>query len=340
MKIIISLFLLFTFSPQLLFSQDRKVINNESTHFQIRDKAEKIDFIVFDPEVKDKKPVFLWCQGSLPYPLYVNSKKDGLWVIGGGISNFDVKTIKKYYHLIIISMPNTPVIAEEDQINDSYWYFGNSKDKNEPSDDFIKSDYLENYVHRAIKVLKFLRKQDWVDSSKLIVAGHSQGSKVATKVAAAYKPVSKLGVFGANPFGRIDQNIRDYRKDAEKNAITWPEAEKGIEKEYQLYREANNPEMVRKKPYLLSWKSFSEPLIDDWLAFNRPIYMAYGTHDIASDLCDLVPLYFIRAHKNNLTYKRYLNTDHNFFEVESGETHHDKPHWEEAMNSFIQWTIQ
>lgn len=334
-----SLSLTFFLSFQLFFSQNRKVINNESTHFQISDRSENIDFIVVDPKLETKKPIFLWCQGSLPYPLYVNSKS-GIWLIGGGITNFDVKNIKKYYHLVIVSMPTTPVIAEENQINDSYWYIGNSKDKDEPSEDFIKADYLENYTSRAIRVLKFLKKQDWVDNSQLIVAGHSQGSKVATKITAEYQPVSKLGVFGANPFGRIDQNIRDYRKDAEKNTITWADAEKGIEKQYQLYKEANDPEILKNKPSLLSWKSFSIPLLDDWLSFNKPIYMAYGTHDIASDLCDLVPLYFIRAHKDNLTYKRYLNMDHNFFEMENGEPNHDKPHWEQVMNRFIEWTIQ
>lgn len=340
MKLFIkSLFLLFILFFQSFFTQKRNIINNESTHFQLPNRSENIDFIVVDSKLDTKKPIFLWCQGSLPYPLYVNSK-DGIWMIGGGITNFDVNEIKKHYHLVVISMPKTPVIAEENQINDSYWYFGTSKDKDEPMDDFIRADYLENYVNRAIKVLRFLKKQDWVDSSKLIVAGHSQGSKIATKIASEYQPVSKLGLFGANPFGRIDQNIRDYRKDAERGTMSWTDAEKGMEAEYQLYRDANNPEMIKSKPHLLSWKSFSVPLIDDWLAFNKPIYMAYGTHDIASDLCDLVPLYFIRAHKNNLTYKRYLNTDHNFFDMENGNPNHDNPHWKEVMNNFVDWTIQ
>ncbi|WP_160136338.1 hypothetical protein [Chryseobacterium sp. c4a] len=113
-----------------------------------------------------------------------------------------------------------------------------------------------------------------------------------------------------------------------------------IAEQYQLYKDANDPEILKKKPSLLSWKSFSVPLLDDWLAFNKPIYMAYGSNDIASDLCDLVPLYFIRAYKNNLTYKRYLNTDHHFFEVENGEPNHDQPHWEEVMNRFVEWAIQ
>ena len=67
----------------------------------------------------------------------------------------------------------------------------------------------------------FLRKQKWVDNSKLIVAGHSQGSKVATVIALNNKKVTHLGLFGANPFGRIDQNIRNYINEDEIKEITW-----------------------------------------------------------------------------------------------------------------------
>ena len=337
-KLIFTLNLLFIFT--INFGQKLDVINDESTHFQIRGDKEKIDFIVYETKLETKKPIFLWCQGSLPYPLYVNSK-EGIWMIGGGIKNFNIKNIVKNYHLVIISMPKTPVIANENQINERYWYFGNSKDRNSVTSEFNQADYLENYTNRAIKVLKFLKKQKWVDNSKLIVAGHSQGSKVATKVAKNYKKVSKLGLFGANPFGRIDQDIRDYRKDAEDKLISWEDANNKIEKRYQYYENANNPEKIKENPDLLAWKSFSEPLIDDWLEIKKPIYLAYATNDIASDLCDLVPLYFIRAHQTNLTYKRYLNMEHNFFEVNpDGSPNHDKPHWEEVMDSFVSWTLK
>lgn len=326
---------------KLIFSQQGKIINNQSTQFVIEDKEDNIEFIVFDTKLDSRKPILLWCQGSLPYPLYVDSKQDGLWLIGGGISNFDIPTITNNYHLVIISMPKTTLIANEKDINNSYWYFGNSKDKNVPTLEFQKADYLENYVNRAIKVLKFLKKQDWVDNSKLIVAGSSQGSKVATKIAAANKNVSKLGLFSVNPFGRIDQNIRQARKKAEQKIISWEDADKEIEKEYQILKDANNPNIAKKDPSLLAWKSFSVPLLDDWLLFDKPIYLAYGTHDIASDLNDVVPLFFIQKGKNNLTYKRYLNLDHNFFEVdEKGRPNHEKPHWEEAMNTFIEWTLK
>ncbi|NMR35051.1 hypothetical protein HIO71_12725 [Chryseobacterium aquaticum] len=332
--------LIFLFFFHFTFSQKGKIINNQSTSFEILDKNEKIEFIVFDTELTEKKPVLLWCQGSLPYPIYGNSKEEGIWLIGGGITNFDISNIVKNYHLVIISMPKTPLVADEKEINESYWYFGNSNDKNIPTTEFQKADYLENYVNRGLKVLKFLKKQNWVDNSKLIVAGHSQGSKVATKIAIENKNVSKLGLFSANPFGRIDQNIRSYRKDAEQKLISWKEADKKIEEEYQTFKDANNPKILKEKPELLAWKSFSIPLIDDWINFNKPIYLAYGTNDIASDLNDIVPLYFIRGHKDHLTLKRYLNLEHNFFEVEEGKANHEKPHWENVMNEFINWTLQ
>lgn len=334
LAILLSFFILF------ISAQNASVINNQSTLFKLKDHKSQIEFLVFDTELNKQKPAFLWCQGSLPYPLYVNSKEEGLWLIGGGISNFDLENIKKHYHLVVIAMPETPAIAEDKDINESYWYIGNSTNKNQPSTDFQKADYLENYVERAQKVLKFLKKQSWIDNGKLIIAGSSQGSKVASRIAAANKDVSKLGLFSANPFGRIDQMIRQHRKDAEQNKISWKEADERIAEEYKLIRDANNPKKVMENPGLIAWKSFSVPLLDDWLNFGKPIYLAYGTHDIASDLNDLVPVYFIQNNNHNLTLKRYLNLEHNFFEMENGITNHEKPHWPEIMNEFIEWTLK
>ena len=77
MKLNIFIFLLVV---NFAFGQKGNVINKESTSFQIKDKNENIDFIIFDTKLDSKKPVFLWCQGSLPYPLYVDSK-EGIWLI-------------------------------------------------------------------------------------------------------------------------------------------------------------------------------------------------------------------------------------------------------------------
>ncbi|MCC6412925.1 MAG: alpha/beta hydrolase, partial [Saprospiraceae bacterium] len=49
---------------------------------------------------------------------------------------------------------------------------------------------------------------------------------------------------------------------------------------------------------------------------------------------------FIQHGKSNLTHKRYLNMEHNFFEVgEDGRADHTKGHWKEVMQAFLDWTV-
>jgi pimeloyl-ACP methyl ester carboxylesterase len=329
------------FLVQISFGQNLNIINNQAIQFSLKQKKDTIDFILIDTKLDEIKPIFLFCQGSLPLPLFVKPEKEKMWMIGGGITNFDLNEIKKKYHLIVISMPKTPVIVNEKNLNESYCYIPNPKQPDEFDKDYVKSDYLENYENRAEIVLKFLRKQNWVDNSKLIVAGHSQGSKVATLIALNNKQVTSLGLFGANPFGRIDQNIRDYRKSAESKQMTWEEADERIEQTYEMFKDSYDEKILIENPNLLAWKSFSRPLINDWLKIKIPTYLAYGTNDIASDLCDLVPLFYIQNSKTNLTYKRYLNLEHNFFEVkENGRANYEKEHWKEVMNEFIKWTLK
>lgn len=332
-----SIILLFQFS----FAQQGKIINKEATHFSLKNDNDIIDFIVIDTVLTSKKPVFLFCQGSLPIPLFVQPENEPIWMIGGGITNFDVTEIKKNYHLVVISMPKTPVIVPEKKLNESYCYIPNSSDPEKFDAEYVLSDYLENYQKRGNAVLKFLLKQKWVDNSKLILAGHSQGSKVASAITISNKKVTHLGLFGANPFGRIDQLIRKYRKEAEAKKITWAEADEKINDKYQMFRDAYNNDSLKKDPSLLSWKSFSKPQINDWLKIKIPTYLAYGTHDIASDLCDLVPVFYIQNSKNNLTYKRYNNLEHNFFEINDDESvNYDKGHWPEVMSEFLKWTLK
>ncbi|MFD2555475.1 alpha/beta hydrolase family protein [Sphingobacterium tabacisoli] len=337
-KVVILMILLIC-SYSVGFSQDKRIINQETTSFTLGKGVDSTTFLVIDKDVKERKPIFLWCQGSLPLPLYINFEKEGPWMMAGGISNFDYQEIVKHYHLVVVSMPHTPLMVNENQVNNSYWYFGNSEDKNIPTQEFQEADYLENYTNRAIEVLDFLKEQDWVDNSKLVVAGHSQGSKIALDIAMKYNRISKLGLFGFNAFGRIDQLVRQARKDAENKIISWEQANEKIEGLYQFYREANDAQKRKEDSNLVAWHSFSKPTIDYLVKLEKPIYLAYGTADIISDLCDLIPLYFIREHKDNLTYRRYANLEHNFFEVNEGKADHSKPHWKEVMHSFVEWSL-
>lgn len=319
--------------PQLIFAQNFTLINNQATLFHLDDD---INFVVIDNDISETKPIFLWCQGSLPYPLFVELENDKIFMIAGGITNFDYAKIIENYHLVIISMPKTPAIAKQSELNDSFWY---SEDKIKPTDEFLQNDYLENYVNRANKVLEFLDTQAWADHSKTVVAGHSQGAKVGVAIANANPNITHLGLFSPNPFGRIDQSIRQARKDAASKRISWEEAEEQINETYDFYREIYSKEQLNSKPELIPWKSFSEPFIEELSALKIPVYIAYGTEDTTSDLCDLIPLYFIRKqNEHHLNLKRYFGMEHNFFEIDENDNpDYEKAHWVEVMSHFLEW---
>ena len=334
----ITFILLIIIYSNITFGQSGRIIDNKVTMFSLEESNDTIDFIIVDTLLNKRKPIFLWCQGSLPLPLFFEIENYGNYFSGGGISNFDYQEIVENYHLIVISMPKIPVVGKKENLNNQYLHVPNLEKPNEFSLEYIKADYLENYVNRANTVLNYLKDKKWIDTTKLVVSGHSQGTKVATKIAGANKSVTHLGLFGANPFGRIDQMIRTARFNAQIGKISWAAADSSINRYYQLYKNAYNVDSLKVDPGLIAWKSFSETFYDDWLNLNIPIYLAYGTEDRVSDLCDLVPLFFIEQGKDNLTLKRYIGLEHNFFEVnEEGKVNHKKKHWEDVMSAFISW---
>jgi pimeloyl-ACP methyl ester carboxylesterase len=235
-------------------------------------------------------------------------------------------------------MPKTPVLAKKEHLNKDYLYIPNSDQPNRFLPEYVEADYLENYVNRASSVLSFLKKQNWVSFEKLVVAGHSQGTKIATKIAVQNHGVTHLGLFSPNPFGRIDQYVREARLNAQLGKISWGKADSLMNETYEFYHQIHNEDSLKINPNLKAWKSFNETYYDDWLTLNIPIYLVYGTEDRSADLCDMVPLFFIEKDQNNLTLKRYIGLEHNFFEVsENGRANHEKGHWEEVMQGFVKW---
>lgn len=322
-----------------LAAQEAIPIENKALHFQIGDKNDPIDFILADSSLSEKKPIFLFCQGSLPIPLFIQIKGRGLFMQGGGIANFDQEKIREHYHLLVISMPHTPVMVKQEELAPNFAYGPDPENPAAPSKDYLKADYLENYVLRAQKVLDFLMKQPWVNPDRVVLAGHSQGSKVAARLAKVDDRISHLGLFSPNPFGRIDQFVRQARWEVETGKKDWEDASQAMEETYNFYRLVHSDSALVEHPEFLAWRSFSYPFYQDWLELDIPIYLAYGTEDRSADLCDIIPLFFIQAGKANLSFHRYPYLEHNFFEVESGKTNYEKAHWPKVMNAFVAWTI-
>ena len=335
--LLVNITLFFTSS---FYAQKLQLLDSKYSHFSLHSSNDTIDFVVVDSLLQTKKPVFLFCQGSLPYPIFFkeeNSKEP--FFFGGGLSNFDVKKIKQFFHVVVISMPKTPLYVGPKNLGAQQCYVPDTSNTYSLSTDFYQADQLDNYVKRANAVIKFLRKQDWVAKEKLVVAGHSQGSHIAVKLAQTNKHVTRLGLFGFDPFGRYEKLVRQIRKDAMQHKISWKEADSLMQEQYMFAEEVMNPQIRKDHPSTNAWYSFANPSLDVLMKLTIPIYIANGTHDNSGELSDYLPLYFIRARKNNLTLKRYFDMDHNFFEVDQNQqVDYKKSHWKEVMNAFVEWT--
>lgn len=336
MKYLLALISILSSIPS--FGQLKGTISAYS-HFQVTLKEDTVEFVVADTSLTEAKPVLLFCQGSQPVPLFIDFGEQGIVPIP--LNNFDLDRMKAHYHVVVISMPKTPVIVSQEHLNHSYNYVTDPSSEYSYDPEYVAADYLENYVDRANRVIEFLREQKWVDGSELVVAGHSQGSRVAVALADANRNVTRLGLFGYNPMRRVDQMIWAYRKQAQNGEITWEKADSLQHAEYAFYETVLNDDSVAENPALRSWRSFCTSSISELVNLKIPVYIAFGSQDNVAEYCDLLPLYFAEKNKRNYVLRRYPNLEHNFFPLdENFRPDHANGKWPEVMNAFIEWSLE
>jgi hypothetical protein len=84
--------------------------------------------------------------------------------------------------------------------------------------------------------------------------------------------------------------------------------------------------------------SFSTPTLSDIVHMKKPVYIAYGTRDVTSSYCDLLPIEFIRKRKTDWKVVPYLNMEHNFAVVkDNGEVDWSDYHFCEVIRDFLAW---
>jgi hypothetical protein len=306
--------------------------------FSIRSKKDTIQFIKIGIETSQAKPIIFYCQGSLPLPLIVKDKGNSFII---ATNNFDYRTLLKKYNIIIVSMPHTPVVADKSHLDNKYAYVPNILKPNEYDTQYLADNYLEKYVERGNIVLKYLKKQSWVDKKKIILIGHSQGADVALSLAKQNPYIYALGYFSGSADGRFEPQIIEQRNASKKGKISNEEAQANIEKEYEWWKSVcrDTTEFVPgTADSKRTWKSFSGSDREKLVSLKIPVFITYGTEDVGPQNNDLLPIYFELAGKTNYKMRPFVGCGHNFEEImPTGEHNYDKMHWNDAVSDFIFW---
>jgi hypothetical protein len=268
-----------------------------------------------------QKPLFFWCQGSMPQPLL---KYDETRLYG--TFPFDVDDFLTDYHIIIVGKPGVPVISDVKDLKKNYQYLiANDSVPKVYSD----HNYLDYYVERNDFIIKKLLKEKWVSKNKLVLAGHSEGSTIVAKLATKNKKVTHLIYSGGNPYGRILSMLQTdiyYKKDYDL-----------IEYWKFIVENKNNLEYNGEDTYKATY-DFSQPSAIHLKKLKIPVFITYGTKDWNAHYNDLLYIESIQLGLKNFEFKPYFDVEHNYFPVnEKRELDYEIYNWENVGKDWKNW---
>jgi dienelactone hydrolase len=331
-NLIVISFLFFTIGA---YGQNEQPEDYGFRHLKTVYKGDTVEILIKSKKGQEqkKKPLFLFCQGSLPIPLiikYADNGKKGIY----HVFVFDPDSLSNEYHLAIIGKPFVPLIAEQKSLNSDMTFTDSTKAFPKK---YIQRDLLDYYVDRDIAVIKFLQKQSWVSKDKLVVAGHSEGSTIAAKLAFSFPKVTQLIYSGGNPCGRILTMIEQQRAH---ESDTAKYGEKVFSDWKNIIDNPDNMDASYGDAYKATYQ-FSIPPMDYMEKLKIPVLITYGTKDYSCPFNDYFRTEMIRQKKENFTFSAYIGVEHNFSPLKAnGETNFDIFNWDKVADDWRNWLLR
>ena len=301
-------------------------------HFQTIYKGDTVDILIKSKKGEElkRKPLLLFCQGSLPIPLIIKYDENGKQGIYH-VFVFNPDSLSNEYHLVIIGKPYIPLIVDKKSLNNDMTFTDSTGAFPKK---YIERNLLDYYVDRDIAVIKFLQKKSWVSKNKLVVAGHSEGSTIAAKLALEFPKVTRLIYASGNPLGRIMTIIEQDRAD-ESDSTQY--AENLIKHWKQIVDNSTDMNTKKGDTYKATYE-FSIPPMQYLQKLKIPVLICYGTKDVGLPFNDYFRVEMIRQKKKNFTFKAYIGLEHNFFPLKpNGDINFDIFNWDKVADDWRSW---
>lgn len=269
-----------------------------------------------------KKSLLLWAQGSLPVPLILYNQE-------GPFPVFPFRptaALLKSCHLAIIGKPGVALVANVEGQNPNQMFSTGT-----PPRYYCQRNHLDYYVRRDAAVLRYLKKQPWVDKTRVTVGGHSEGSAVVARLAAVPGLVSRAVYLSGSP---LDRELTKMTQDHENTDSA------RVENAFAAWQRAvDHPDRKDCTPGDSDQNiySFGQSELPFLLGAHVPVFVGYGTRDAGAAAADYLRLEAIRQHKTNLTFRAYAGREHNFFGFKDGRVNYDDLYWEKMGDEFLRW---
>src|SRR5690606_17766410 len=234
------------------------------THYQIELQPDKVYFNAKSKkgEENKKKPILIFIQGSLAKPLIKYTDKGNHYPP----FPFSEEIFTDEFHLICINKPGVPLIINKSKLSENGEFRNN--ETNLPPKEYTERANLYFYTERNNTILEYLIKQPWVDANNIVIAGHSEGSSIAVKMAVTNKNVTHLIYSGGTPYySRILSMITQDRK-LENEKENW------VEKDFDYWKKVNDRPFDTSREHGFNANkgtySFSKSLDEDFKRLTIP----------------------------------------------------------------------
>lgn len=300
-------------------------------HLKTLYKGDTVDILIKSKKGDElkQKPLFFFCQGSRPVPLI---KKDGEKTYN--VFPFKPDSLMEKYHIIILSKPYVPLVVDASTLTRDLVYEDPLTHKIPKK--YSERNVLDYYVDRNIQVIDFLQKQSFISKTDLVVAGHSEGSTIAAKMALLSPKVSRLIYASGCPLGRIMAIIAQDRAAEVDNDSSRYTAD-----EFNYWESIVDNKTSLDDTYGDTPKAtydFSIPPIQYLEQLKIPVLVAYGTKDGSAPFNDYLHVEMLRQKKNNFTFKDYIGLEHNFFPLTpTGRPDYNQFNWDKVALDWLSW---
>ncbi len=173
-----------------------------------------------------------------------------------------------------------------------------------------------DFAHDAAAALRWLRAQSVVDTSRLIVLGHSEGALVALLVAAQDRALDALVLLGAP--ARSGRELARWQRAAlvGSDAAAWPPTERGS---ILARADAEAERTAATDPWMRVWFDLDPREVARRV--RQPVLVLHGANDRQVPVGDaaLLSAALRAAGDRDVSVRRFPSTNHLFLEDSDGD---------------------
>ena len=190
------------------FSQTEK-LKDVCQVFNLPDGKDTTTFIVWGSktDLKKKKPMFFFRQGSQPYPLIEN--RDGYFL---PFYPFPLDEVMDRYHFVMVQKLGTELVVDSTYLHDFYegMKTGNPKYLTKK---YQENNNLDKATAQCNQVINYLIQQPFIDSKRVVFCGGSEGFTVGANLVANFnKSITHNILFSGHAGRRFEFEIYQNRQ--------------------------------------------------------------------------------------------------------------------------------